>query len=149
MVISSPAEKNHLFPAKPAAPNSLPQEKAHKQGSCLPVFKDDSYGMPSCFLYSLASPTSGSLPRAQLCHIVRVNHATVQTSFLKMKINTLCTFPLRTVQLRLCCITFIFHALITQTQQTSFCRVTELTFAAGSLQCCEKVSLLFFHIRPT
>lgn len=49
MVISSyaPSQKN--------PPQSLPQETSHKQGtSCLPVFKDDSYGMPSCFLHSLS-----------------------------------------------------------------------------------------------
>lgn len=41
-------------PTVPPIPSPLPQETAYKQGtSCLPVFKDDSCGMPSCFLLSL------------------------------------------------------------------------------------------------
>ncbi|KAK5868953.1 hypothetical protein PBY51_009921 [Eleginops maclovinus] len=61
----------------------MPQEKAHKQGTCsLPVFKDESYGMQSRFLLAgliSPSPTSGCSSVCS-CGTVRANSATAELS---------------------------------------------------------------------
>ena len=81
-----PCNYKYLFPSNrqtQGLPPVMPQEKAHKQGtSCLPVFKDDSYGMQNHFLHTrLNSPfqTSGC-SSACSCIALRAKSATTELS---------------------------------------------------------------------